>query len=68
MGLLGGADEADITLVADLLGNQVQLELLFDYASEEAAHRVLLPVGGVHDCCDGGALRLLQHLQHSRLF
>ena len=55
------ADDAVDPLVADLLGGQFKPELLDHDAGEEAAHRMLLPAGRLHDGRDGRALRRLQH-------
>ena len=35
-----------------LFGNQIETELLADHTSEKAAHRMLLPISGGHDCSD----------------
>src|SRR5258705_8562790 len=50
-------------LIVYLLGNEIEVELLLDHACEEAADRMLLPVGRLHDRSDRGALGFVQHLQ-----
>jgi hypothetical protein len=38
-----------------------QLKPFTDDASEKTSHRVLLPIGGLHDCSDCGSLGRPQH-------
>src|SRR5712671_2368186 len=64
---LGLAADAIDARVAGLLGYQRQAELLAHHAGEEAAHRVLLPAGRLHDGRDGRTLPALQHGDHRRL-
>ncbi len=46
---------------------QRQLEFISDYPREEAAHRMLLPIRGLHDVVDRYTLRLHKHLNDSGL-
>jgi hypothetical protein len=54
-------------LVIDLLRRQLQFELLLYDTGKEAAYRVLLPAGHLHDCRDSGAARLTQQRKHRLL-
>src|SRR5262249_34293906 len=50
-----GLDAVD-PLLPGLLGHERKSELLAHHAGKEAADRVWLPPGGLHDGADGGAL------------
>src|ERR1700730_4677634 len=53
-------DAVDPTFVG-LFGNQIETELLADDASKKAAHRMLLPISGCHECSDRRSRRRPQH-------
>src|SRR5262249_54757125 len=52
----------------DLLRAQFKAELLAHHPSEEAAHRMLLPMGDAHDGRNRRSLRPAQHAEHASLF
>src|SRR5262245_361451 len=52
----------------DLLRAQIKAELLAHHASEEAAHRMLLPMGDAHNGGNRRPLRSAQHGEHASLF
>src|SRR5450759_3108085 len=56
------------SLRASFFGHERQAEPLAHHACEEAADRVLLPIGRLHDGHDGCALPALQHLDDAGLF
>src|SRR5262249_58071068 len=47
---------------------QFEAELLANHPGEEAADRVLLPMGGTHDGSNRCSLPSAQHRQHASLF
>jgi hypothetical protein len=47
---------------------QIKAELFAHHASEEAAHRMLLPLGRAHDGRNRHPLRSTQHREHASLF
>src|SRR5258706_347627 len=51
----GFGDPID-ALTIYFLGNEIEIEFLLDYACEEAADGMLLPVGRLHDRGNRGAL------------
>jgi hypothetical protein len=61
-------DDAIDSIIVDLLGLKIEAELFAHYASEEAADRVLLPMGGADDGSNRRSLRSAQHGQHASLF
>src|SRR5262249_58425425 len=61
-------DDAIDPLTVDLLRAQFKAELLAHHASEEAAHRVLLPMGRAHNGGNRRSLRPAQHGEHASLF
>ena len=61
-------DAIDPLTVVDFLRAQFEAKLLADHPGKEAAHRVLLPVGGTHDGSNRRPLRSAQHREHSILF
>src|SRR5262245_2554425 len=54
--------------VIGFLRAQFEAELLAHHPSEEAADRVLLPMGGTHDGRNRRSLRSAKHREHARLF
>src|SRR5262245_48819260 len=52
----------------DLLRAQIKAELLAHHPSEEAAHRVLLPMGRTDNGGNRRSLWSAQHRQHASLF
>src|SRR4051812_15812259 len=62
-----GPDAVEPTAVLRLVGADLEAESLLQRAREEAAHRVRLPAGGLHDLLDRRATRPLQHSDHLRL-
>jgi hypothetical protein len=50
-------DDAIDPVAVDFLRAQIKAELLAHHASEEAAHRVLLPMGDAHNGRNGRSLR-----------
>src|SRR6266851_2193043 len=61
-------DDAIDPLTVDFLGVEVEAELFAYHTSEEAADRVLLPMGRAHDGSNRRALLLFQHRKHAGLF
>src|SRR5262249_44653418 len=61
-------DDAIDPVPVDLLRAQIKAKLLAHHASEEAAHRVLLPMGRAHDGGNRRPLRPPQHGKHASLF
>src|SRR5438876_5124487 len=61
------ADAIDPVTV-DFLRAQIKAKLFAHHASEEAAHRVLLPMGDAHDGGNRRSLRSVKHGEHARLF
>src|SRR5579863_5327914 len=57
-------DDAVEALVAALLGDERQAVLLTYDPGQEAAHRVRLPTGRLHDRRDAGSPPAAQHLDH----
>ena len=55
-------------LPGDFLRAQIKSELFAHHCSEEAADRVLLPMGRPHDGRNRRSLRPVQHGQHASLF
>src|SRR5262249_34381963 len=51
-----------------VLRAQFEAELLAHHPGEEAAHRMLLPMGRTHDGRNRRSLRAAQHRQHASLF
>src|SRR5262245_13933290 len=66
-GSAAGGDAID-PMTVDLFGLKIEAELLAHYASEEAADRVLLPIGRADDGGNRRSLRPAQHRQHASLF
>src|SRR5262245_30202744 len=52
----------------DFLRAQIKAELFAHHPGEEAAHRVLLPMGDAHNGGNRYSLRLAQHGEHASLF
>src|SRR5262249_9234172 len=61
-------DDAIDPLTVDLLRAQFKAELFAHHASEEAANRMLLPIGGTHNGGNRCSLRPAQHGEHASLF
>src|SRR5215831_8967192 len=61
-------DDAIDPVTVNLLRAQIKVELLAHHASEEAADRVLLPMGRAHDGSNRRSLRPAQHGEHPSLF
>src|SRR5258708_12737623 len=61
-------DDAIDPVTIDLLRGQIEAEPLAHHTSEEAAHRMLLPMGRAHDGSNRRSLRPPQHREHSILF
>src|SRR5262249_37837655 len=61
-------DDAIDPVTVDLLRAQFKAELFAHHASEEAADRVLLPMGRAHDGRNRRSLRPAQHGKHASLF
>src|SRR5262245_60721866 len=62
------ATDAIDPVTVDCLGAEIEAKLLAHHASEEAAHRVLLPMGDAHDGRNRRPLRPPQHGDHASLF
>src|SRR4051812_30127169 len=69
LALRGGfaGDDAIDPLLAGLLGRERQAELVAHHTGKEAAHRVRLPPGRLHDRSNGCSLPALEHLDHPGL-
>ena len=67
-GNLPAAVDAIDPMTVHLLGLKIEAELFAHHASEEAADRVLLPMGRAHDGRNRCSLRSAQHRQHASLF
>src|SRR4051812_36547010 len=69
LALRGGfaGDDAIDPLLAGLLGHERQAELVAHHTGKEAAHRVRLPAGNLHDRSNGCSLPALEHLDHAVL-
>src|SRR5947199_249604 len=61
-------DDAIDPVPVDLLRAQIKAKLLSHHASEEAMHRVLLPMGDAHDGSNRRSLRSAKHREHASLF
>src|SRR5260370_34095432 len=61
-------DDAIDPVTIDLLRGQIEAEPLAHHTSEEAADRMLLPMGRAHDGSNRRSLRSAQHREHSILF
>src|SRR5262245_39892110 len=61
-------DDAIDPVTVDLLRAQIKAELLTRHASEEAANRMLLPLGRAHNGGNRRSLRPAQHGEHASLF
>src|SRR5262245_65220070 len=55
-------------MTVDLLGLKIEAEFLAHHPSEEAADRMLLPMGRADDGSNGRSLRPAQHGEHASLF
>src|SRR5260370_39897058 len=60
-------DDAIDPVPVDFLRVEIEATLLAHHASEEAAHRALLPIGDAHDGRNRRSLRSAQHGEHARL-
>src|SRR5262249_40367391 len=61
-------DDAIDPVPVDFLRAQIKAELLAHHPSEEAAHRMLLPMGDAHDGGNRCSLRPAYHGEHASLF
>jgi hypothetical protein len=61
-------DDAIDPIAVDFLRAQIEPEPLAHHGSEEAADRVLLPMGRAHDGSNRRSLRSAQHREHASLF
>src|SRR5262249_3644368 len=61
-------DDAIDPVTVDFVRAQIKAELLAHHASEEAAHRMLLPMGDADDGSNRCSLRPAQHGEHASLF
>jgi len=61
-------DDAIDPVTVDLLRAQIKAEPLAHHTSEEAADRMLLPMGRAHDGSNRRSLRSAQHREHASLF
>jgi hypothetical protein len=59
-------DAIDLGTVG-FLRTQIEAEFFAHHASEEAADRVLLPMGRAHDGNNGWSLRSAEHREHASL-
>src|SRR5260370_9222691 len=63
-----GVDDTVGPVTVDFLRVEIEAEFLAHHTREEAADRVLLPMGGAHDGSNRRTLRAGQHREHPGLF
>src|SRR5260370_6869497 len=63
-----GVDDTVGPVTVDFLRVEIEAEFLAHHTREEAADRVLLPMGGAHDGSNRRTLRAGQHREHAGLF